>query len=63
MILTIINNIIDGLSFDAYGKSDSLGILLLNTTLETFGFRQVYIFTNVFATFHYFINRLRGKPL
>lgn len=63
LIMTIANHILDSLTFDAYGVNDPLWLVMLNVTLEFVGFRQIYIFTNVFATFHYFYNRYKGKPL
>lgn len=61
--LTVANTFVSIITFNRYQRISDVFIMLLFATLEMFGFRQYRVLITIYATFHYAINRIRGKAL
>ena len=61
--LSVANTFISIVTFNRYQRLSNIIWMLLLATLEMFGFRQYRVLISVYATFHYFLNRLKGKRL
>jgi cellulose synthase/poly-beta-1,6-N-acetylglucosamine synthase-like glycosyltransferase len=61
--LTIANMFINLVTFNRYKRTSDIFRIFMLAIIETFGFRQYSVLVSIYGTFHYFINRLRGKPL
>jgi len=61
--ITVANMVINLVTFNCYKKLNDIVLIFVLTAFETFGFRQYRVLISVYGTIHYFINRLRGRPL
>ncbi|HFQ9591259.1 glycosyltransferase family 2 protein [Legionella pneumophila] len=61
--LTVANMFVSLITFNRYKKFKDIIRMFLLSTIEMLGFRQYLTGVKVFASFHYFINRIRGKSL
>ena len=61
--LTIANMFINAITFNRYKHVNDILWGFVLAILEMFGFRQYTTLVRVFSSIHYFINRLRRKPL
>ena len=61
--LTVANTFISIITFNRYQRINDVLIMLFFATLEMFGFRQYHVLINIYGSFHYLINRLKGKSL
>jgi poly-beta-1,6-N-acetyl-D-glucosamine synthase len=61
--LTIANMFINLITFNRYKKLNDILWMFLLAVIEMFGFRQYHVIVKVWGSFHYFINRLLGRPL
>ncbi|MFN7096279.1 MAG: glycosyltransferase family 2 protein [Gammaproteobacteria bacterium] len=50
-------------TFNRYKRISDIFRIFILAVIETFGFRQYTVLISLFGTFHYFFNRLRGKPI
>jgi cellulose synthase/poly-beta-1,6-N-acetylglucosamine synthase-like glycosyltransferase len=61
--ITIANMFINLITFNRYNRASDIFRMFILAFIETFGFRQFSVLVSMFGTFHYFFNRLRGKPV
>lgn len=61
--LTIANMFINLITFNRYKRVNDIIWMFFLAVIEMFGFRQYHTGVKIWGTFHYIINRLRGKAL
>ncbi|WP_133131251.1 glycosyltransferase family 2 protein [Legionella yabuuchiae] len=61
--LTIANMFINIITFNRYHRINDILWMFALAVLEMIGFRQYHTIVKVWGSFHYFINRVQGKPL
>ncbi|ETO93658.1 glycosyltransferase family 2 protein [Legionella oakridgensis] len=62
-LITVANTFIGIITFNRYRRRSDILMMLAFATLETFGFRQYHVLINIYGTFRYAINRMKGKAL
>lgn len=61
--LSVANMFVSLATFNQYKKLKDIYWMFILTTIEMFGFRQYLTATKIYASFHFLINRMRGKVL